>query len=148
MDPVTIGAVLLAIVSGAGGELGTRLWDGAVALVRRPFHRRAPGEGSAAMPTGDAELAALERAPADERKAVALAAVLVARASTDAEFRQALESWWEQASLVGASEGTVTNTISGGTQEGPVLQGRDFSNVTFGSASAVPLVAPSPDQGA
>lgn len=148
MDPVTIGAVLLAIVSGAGGELGTRLWDGAVELVRRPFHRPAPGDSSAPMPTGDAELAALERDPADERKAVALAAALVARADTDAEFRQALENWWERASLVRTSEGNVTNSISGGAQQGPVLQGRDSSNVTFGSAPAVLPVMPSTDQGA
>ena len=32
MDPVTIGAVLLAIVSGAGSQLGTQLWEGVVSL--------------------------------------------------------------------------------------------------------------------
>jgi hypothetical protein len=28
LDPVTIGAVLLAVVSGAGGQLGAQLWAG------------------------------------------------------------------------------------------------------------------------
>ena len=37
MDPVTIGAVLAAIVGGAGGALGTQLWAGVGSLVRRPF---------------------------------------------------------------------------------------------------------------
>ena len=39
--------------------------------------------------------------------------------------------------------GNVTNTISGGTQQGPVLQGRDFSNITFGAPPASPPVPPS-----
>jgi tetratricopeptide (TPR) repeat protein len=141
MDPVTIGAVLLAIISGASGELGSRLWAGVGALVRRPFRRQAPEDNVAALSAGDVELTALERAPADERRAVALAEVLVARAYADGEFRRALDGWWEQASPVRAGAGNVTNTISGGTQHGPVLQGRDFSNVTFGAAPAVPPVA-------
>ena len=36
MDPVTISAVLLAVVGGVAGEAGGKLWDGLVALVRRP----------------------------------------------------------------------------------------------------------------
>ncbi len=146
MDPVTIGTVLLAIVSGAGGQLGAQLWAGVGALVRRPFRRQAPADSEAvALSAGEAELAALERTPADERRAMALAEVLVARAGADGEFRRALEGWWEQAGPVLAGEGNVTNTISGGTQQGPVLQGRDFTNVTFGAAPVVPPVAPSPD---
>jgi len=39
---------------------------------------------------------------------------------------------------VRANIGNVTNTISGGTQQGPVLQGRDFSNITFGAAPVPP----------
>lgn len=146
MDPLTVGAVLLAIVSGAGGELGSKLWTGVSALVRRPFHPRHPAEDAAAlMPSGEPELEALERAPADEGRAVALAEALVARAGADAEFRQALEGWWEQASPLRTGEGNVTNTISGGTQHGPVLQGRDFTGMTFGAAPAVPPpVPPSP----
>jgi hypothetical protein len=157
MDPVTIGVVLLAIAGGAGSELGTQLWAGVSALVRRPFRRHAPagggggGGGGAAelvpLPAGDRELAALAQAPADERRAVALAEVLVARAGADAEFRRELEGWWEQAGPVRAGAGDVTNRISGGAQQGPVLQGRDFSNITFGAVPAVPPVLPSSDQG-
>ena len=111
MDPVTIGAVLLAIVSGASGQLGSELWAGVGALVRRPFRCQAPADGisaARASSAGDAQLAAFERDPADERRAMALAEVLVARADADAEFRRALEDWWKQASPIRASEGNVT----------------------------------------
>ena len=154
MDPVMIGAVLLAIATGAGEGLGKQLWDGIISLVRRPFHHKAAsGEPAAAMvqPTGEAELVALQRAPGDQHKALALAEVLLARSSVDYEFRQALESWWQQAEPIRASisTGNVANTVSGGTQQGPVLQGRDFSNITFGVASATPPpVPPSLEQGA
>jgi hypothetical protein len=143
MDPVTIGAVLLAIVSGAGGGLGSQLWAGVSALVRRPFrHRQAADATAASVSSGEAELAALERATADEGRAVALAEVLVARAGADAEFSRALEGWWDQASLMRTGEGNVTNTISGGTFYEPVLQGRDFSGLTFGAAPDVPPPVP------
>jgi len=145
MEPITIGAVVLAIVSGAGGELGSRLWDGLVSLVRRPFHRKAitSGDAAAMVPTGEAELATLEQALDDEHKAVALAQALLARSGADDEFRAALENWWQQAEPIraGMNIGNVTNTISGGSQQGPVLQGRDFRNITFG----VPPAAPPPD---
>jgi hypothetical protein len=148
MDPVTIGAVLLAIAGGAGSQLGTQLWEGVVSLIRRPFHRKPAASGdkdpAAAAPAGEAELAALEQAPGNQDKAIALAEVLLARSDADDGFQQALEGWWHQAEPVRASinVGNVTNTISGGTQHGPVLQGRDFSNVNFGAAPAkspVPL---------
>jgi hypothetical protein len=103
MDPVTLGAVLLAVVGGASGELGARLWDGVVALVRRPF-RRMDGAGSPAptrpTPPGGAELTALQNAPGDEQRAVALARMLLQRADADDEFGRALASWWEQAAPV------------------------------------------------
>jgi hypothetical protein len=144
---VTIGAVLLAVVSGAGTQLGTQLWEGVVSLVRRPFHRKAATSGdapaAAVVPAGEAELAALQQAPGDRHKAVALAEVLLARSGADDEFRRALESWWQQAEPIRASIGNVANAISGGTQYGPVLQGRDFSNITFGAAPATPPVPPS-----
>ena len=145
MDPVTIGAVLLAIVSGASEGLGKQLWEGIVSLVRRPFrHKAAGGDAAAAavLPSGEAELAALQQAPGDQQKAVALAKALLARADADNGFRQALESWWEQAEPVRASSGNVSNTISGGTQYGPVLQGRDFSNISFGAPPAAPPPGP------
>ena len=147
MDPVTVGAVLAAIAGGAGGALGTQLWAGVSALVRRPFHRAHPaGEATAALPSGSAELVALEQAPADERRALALAEVLVARAGADGEFRDALAGWWDQASQIDIA-GDVANTVSGGTFHGPVLQGRDFTGLTFGPP-APPPVPPGQDKGA
>jgi hypothetical protein len=141
MDPVTIGAVIAAIAGGAGGAMGTQLWAGVSALVRRPFrHAHPAGDTTEGVPDGAAELAALEQAPSDGRRAVALAEVLVARAGADEEFRRALEGWWDQASQIRAG-GNVISTISGGTQHGPVLQGRDFTGLTFGS-SAVPSPGP------
>jgi hypothetical protein len=147
LDPVTIGAVLLAVVSGAGGQAGTQLWEGVVSLVRRPFHREgaASDDTAAAEVThvGETKLAALQQRPSDQHNAVALAEALLARAGTDEEFRRALEGWWQRAEPIRASlnAGNVTNTISGGAQYGPVLQGRDFSNITFG-APAAPDVPP------
>jgi hypothetical protein len=41
----------------------------------------------------------------------------------------------------------VTNTISGGNQYGPVLQGRDFNNLTFGAAPDPPVPPEDPDAG-
>jgi hypothetical protein len=145
---VTIGAVLAAIVGGAGGALGAQLWSGVSALVRRPFHRaHAAGEATAALPSGSAELVALEQAPSDEQRAIALAEVLVARADADSEFGEALQAWWVQASQL-STAGDVTNRISGGTFHGPVLQGRDFSCLTFGPSAAQPRASPAPDDGA
>jgi hypothetical protein len=142
MDPVTIGAVLVAIAGGAGGALGAQLWSGVSALVRRPFRRaHAGGKTTAALSSGSAELVALEQTPGDEQRAIALAEVLVARADADSEFREALQTWWEQASQLSIS-GDVTNRISGGTFHGPVLQGRDFSGLTFGPPTAQPPVPP------
>jgi hypothetical protein len=142
MDPVTIGAVLLAVVNGAGSELGSKLWDGLVTLVRRPFHRKGAVTGDAAtgVPVGEVELAALQQAPGDERKAEALAEALLARSGADDDFREALESWWQRTEPIraGINIGNVTNTISGGSQQGPVLQGRDFGNITFGGPPAAP----------
>lgn len=153
MDPVTIGAVLLAIVGGAGGELGSRLWDGVSALVRRPFrHGQAAATSATAVAVppqdGEAELAALKQSPADKGRAEALARVLLARADTDPEFRQGLEGWWEQAGPIRTGEGNVTNTIIGSTTYGQVLQGRDFNGpITFGAPSAAPPpVSPPNDQ--
>jgi hypothetical protein len=146
MDPITIGAVLGAIISGAGTQLGSQLWEGVVSLVRRPFRRQATGGNAAAViPSGELELAAFEQAPGDQHKAMVLAEALVARSSADEEFRQALETWWQQAEPIRASLniGNVTSTISGGTQQAPVLMGRDFSNITFGAPPPSPPVPPS-----
>jgi hypothetical protein len=143
MDPVTIGAVLAAVAAGAGGALGSQVWAGVTALVSRRF-RHVHAIGTATLvPSGAAELAALEQSPADERRAIDLAEVLVARADFDAGFRRALQAWWEQASQIQIGGGDVANTVSGGTQYGPVLQGRDFTGLTFGSPAAPPVQDPS-----
>jgi hypothetical protein len=38
--------------------------------------------------------------------------------------------------MADASGGEIRSTVSGGTQQGPVLQGRDFSNISFAAATA------------
>jgi hypothetical protein len=146
MDPVTIGAVLLAVITGTSEALGGQLWAGVVSLVRRPLRHRAAAGNEAAVVSGEAELLALQQAPDDQQKAVALAESMLARAATDAEFDQALKAWWDQAEPVRARiANTVTNTISGGTQQGPVLQGQNFSGMTFGAAPPSPSPPQSPD---
>jgi hypothetical protein len=122
VDAVTIGAVLLAIVSGTGSQLGVQLWEGVVSLVRRPFRHKAAAStdtaADAAAPACEAELMALQQAPRDQRKAIALAEALLARSNADDEFRQALEAWWQQARPIRTNIGHVTNAINGGTQYG------------------------------
>lgn len=146
MDPATIAAVLLAIAGGAGTELGSQLWDGLLALIRRPFRGKDQGsreDAIPAVPTGEVELAALERMPVDEERALTLAEIVLARASADSEFGKALNTWWKQTAPIRLREGTVVNTISGGNQYGPVLQGSTFTSITF---TASPETAP-PSQG-
>ncbi len=132
MNPVTVGAVLLAIASGAAGEAGSKLWDAIATLARRPFGNRTKRTAES-IASGAAELAALEAAPHDGERAVALAQALLARSDADSAFRQELEAWWAQTKLLSAGAGSVTNTITGGVHHGPVLQGRDFTNVSFGT---------------
>jgi hypothetical protein len=135
MDPVTIGAVLAAVAGGAGGALGTQVWAGACALVRRPFRRDCSAvDTAAAVSSGAVELAALQQNPIGPDRAVALAEVLLARAGVDSGFCEALQDWWAQARQIHVG-GDVTSTISGGTFHGPVVQGRDFPNLTFGSSA-------------
>lgn len=147
MDPMMIGAVLLAIVSGASEGLSAQLLEGAVSLIRRPFREKgAPdraGPATKVLPVGKEELSALQQDPASEERAVALARVLLARAEADDDFRHGLERWWMQAGPIRQSVAKVANTISGGTQQGPVLQGRDFSNISFGVPPDAPPHLPS-----
>jgi hypothetical protein len=127
-------AVLLAAVTGAGGTLGGQLWAGIVSLVRRPSHGKGISDAKAAeMRSGERALLALRESPGDREKAMALAEALLARSAADPQFRAALDSWWDQAEPIRTGAGDVKNTISGGTQHGPVLQGRDFGNITFGA---------------
>ena len=133
MDPVTMGAVLAAVASGAGGALGSQVWNEICALIRRPFrHGVADDAPGAALPIGDETLAALEQHPADVESATGLAKALITRAARDREFQHELAAWWEQARQVQLGD-QVSNTISGGSQYGPVLQGRDFTDLNFGT---------------
>lgn len=136
MDPVSVG-LLAALAGGAGGELGRQVWAALTALVRRPL-RREGGEEAPAVSSGEAELARLEQDPADQRQAQALSTALAVRAALDADFRAGLEAWQQQAESVRTDDDTVHNTISGGTQYGPVLQGRDFSGLSFTTPPAAP----------
>ncbi|GAA1042162.1 hypothetical protein GCM10009566_42450 [Streptomyces murinus] len=137
MDPVTVG-LLAAMAGGAGGELGRQAWANLSALVRRPFGR---GDGTAVaepdISSGVAELDRLAEAPADPGRAQALSTALAVRAAVDADFRAGLEVWHQWAKRVCAEGGEVRNSISGGTQNGPVLQGRDFSEVSFNTRPPV-----------
>ncbi|MFE3861195.1 hypothetical protein ACFXPT_12290 [Streptomyces goshikiensis] len=133
MDPITA-AALAALAGGLGGEAGRQTWHGLAALVSRPFGRTAAqgaqGDGTPEVSSGELELSGLEGDPADPMRAQALATALGVRAALDGEFRVLLDDWWQRARAI-SSGGEVHNSISGGTQNGPVLQGRDFSSLTF-----------------
>jgi hypothetical protein len=138
MDPVSV-ALLVALAGGVGGELGRQSWSGLSALVRRPF--RGDGGGQApAVSSGEAELVRLAEDPDDQGRAQELSTALAVRAAVDEDFRTHLTAWQKQAKLVRTGDGAVTNTVSGGTQNGPVVLGRDFSNLTF----TTPPPPPSP----
>ncbi|MFE2302456.1 hypothetical protein ACFXAW_30180 [Streptomyces sp. NPDC059445] len=134
-------ALLGALAGGAGGEAGREAWAALTALMRRPF-RGSPR-------AGEAELVRLQDDPADPSHAHALSIALRQRAMADAEFSAALQRWHEQARLVrtgdgdGAGAGDVSNTISGGSFSGPVLQGRDFSDLSF--TTSPPPASPGSD---
>ncbi|WSW77076.1 hypothetical protein OG390_31790 [Streptomyces sp. NBC_00996] len=134
MDPISV-ALLAALAGGAGGELGRQAWAGLTTLVRRPFTRGQDESAQApAVSSGETELVRLQEDPGDSARAQALSTALSVRAAVDAEFTADLRQWHEQAKLVRTGDGDVHNTISGGTQHGPVLQGRDFSGLSFNTA--------------
>ncbi|MEU4150472.1 hypothetical protein [Streptomyces sp. NPDC026659] len=137
MDPITA-AALAALAGGLGGEAGRQAWQGLTALVRRPFGRAATqgaqNNGIPEVSSGELEVSALEGDPADPMRAQALATALGVRAALDGEFRILLDEWWQRAQT-NSSGSEVHNSISGGTQSGPVLQGRDFSSLTFNMAT-------------
>jgi hypothetical protein len=146
VDPISV-ALLAALAGGAGGEMGRQAWAGLSSLVRRPFLRaQGDSSGAPAVSSGAAELARLEEDPDDPERAHALSTALAVRAVLDADFHTGLRQWHEQAKLVRTGEGEVHNTISGGVQHGPVLQGRDFSGISFPiSLPPPPPVAPDTD---
>ncbi|MFD0399671.1 hypothetical protein ACFVHI_16530 [Kitasatospora sp. NPDC127121] len=128
MDPITA-AALTALAGSVAGEAGRQAWQGLSALVRRPFRRGGEQEELPGISSGEVEVAALEAVPADPGRAQALATALGVRAALDPDFRVLLDEWWAQTTA--ASTSSVHNTISGGTQNGTIVQGRDFSNLTF-----------------
>lgn len=132
MDPITA-AALTALAGSVGGDAGRSAWQGLTALVRRPFRRGAPDDGLPdgvpGVSSGEPELTALAAQPGDPLRAQALATALGVRAALDGEFRALLEEWWQEARRGAGDE--IHNSISGGTQNGPVLQGRDFTSPTF-----------------
>lgn len=134
VDPVSA-AVLLAVAGGAAGEMGRQAWASLSGIVRRPVQVPAAEVNAGRAPSsGEAELVALQRDPADTSQAHALSVALHRRAEHDAVFRAGLEQWTQQAKLLRTGDGDVSNTISGGAQSGPVVQGRDFSGITFNSS--------------
>ncbi|MER5916425.1 hypothetical protein ABT124_40065 [Streptomyces sp. NPDC001982] len=147
MDPVSVG-LLAALAGGAGGEVGRQAWAGLSALVRRPFHH---GDSRGQVPvvsSGEAELVRLVEDPGDQGRAQALSTALAVRAALDEDFRTGLASWQEQARLVRTGDGAVTNTVSGGTQHGPVVQGRDFTHLSFTTPPPPPPSAGAPGDSA
>ncbi|MBM7168433.1 hypothetical protein JQK87_08395 [Streptomyces sp. G44] len=145
MDPITA-AALAALAGGLGGEAGRQAWQGLTALVRRPFGRaateEAEGGGAPRVSSGELEVSALEEDPADPVRAQALATALGVRAALDGEFRGLLDEWWQRA-RAGSAGGDVHNSFSGSSQNGQVLQGRDFSGLTFNMTRTTPS-PPSP----
>ncbi|MDX2676773.1 hypothetical protein [Streptomyces soliscabiei] len=129
-------ALLAALAGGAGGEAGRQAWSGLAALVRRPFQRSA-NESAAASPvsSGEVELTRLANAPANAVYAQTLSTALAVRAALDDDFSSRLQQWHEQAKLARTGDGKTSNSISGGTFNGPVLQGRDFSGLSFTPSS-------------
>ncbi|MCX2925258.1 hypothetical protein [Streptomyces sp. NEAU-W12] len=137
MDPIAVG-LLAALAGGAGGELGRQAWAGLSALVRQPFRRGRDAAEAPQVSTGEPELAALGQAPDDQERARALSAALAARTSLDPDFDAGLRQWHEGARLALTEDGGVRNSISGGNQYGPVIQGRDFSGLSFGTQPPPP----------
>jgi hypothetical protein len=150
MDPVSV-ALLGALAGGAGGEAGRQAWVALSALVRRPFRRDREADGPAAV-TGEAALSRLSGCPDDLDCAQHLSAALASRAAADDSFAVDLRRWHDSARLLQIRKDSISNEISGGSFSGPVIQGRDFSQINFGaptdrSVGARPEEPPSPTTG-
>ncbi|MFD4955252.1 hypothetical protein [Streptomyces sp. NPDC058451] len=130
MDPVSV-TLLAALAGGAAGEIGKQAWTSLGELVRRPFRSRDEPDSLTTVSSGLTELVGLQQDPADLVRAQALSTALADRAALDPAFGAGLRQWHEQARLVRTGDGEIHNEISGGTFNGPVLQGRDFSGLSF-----------------
>ncbi|MFI6144881.1 hypothetical protein [Streptomyces sp. NPDC051109] len=122
MDPILIRPEMLIRI--ATDAAHGSLWAALRGLVRRP----APGESA------EPELAAFEESPADPQLARALITALVQRAAQEAAFGAALERWGDIAEDEGGRVGRVTNTISGSTFHGAVIQGGDIHGMNVFNA--------------
>lgn len=129
MDPITA-ATLAALAGGLSGEAGRQAWLGLTTLVRRPFQRGSAEDGAPQISSGEHEAAALECDPADPLRAQALATALGVRAALDGEFRALLEEWQRQQAAP-TSGNVVHNNVSGQVPNGQVVQGQNFSSLTF-----------------
>ncbi|MFE5495438.1 hypothetical protein ACFQ7Z_36525 [Streptomyces virginiae] len=145
MEPVSV-ALLSALAGGVAGEIGRQTWTALGALVRRPFGRG--GGNTPPVSSAEAELTSLATDPGDQGRAQALSTALAVRAAVDEDFRAGLAAWQEQAALVRAEDSAVTNLISGGTLNGPVLMGRDFNNPTFTTPAPPPSSGSASDNAA
>jgi hypothetical protein len=133
VDPIS--GTLLALISGAGGEMGKQIWSSFCDLVRRPLRGVA---SELQISSGEPELISLEKDPSDEALALALSHALAVRAEADLTFRDELTALVQRAQKVLPEPGSVRNIVSGGTVNGPLLQGRDFSNISFGNVTPQP----------
>ncbi|MFD4555364.1 hypothetical protein ACFWP5_13780 [Streptomyces sp. NPDC058469] len=140
MEPISV-ALLAALAGGAGGKAGQQAWAALSSLVRRPFRRRGNAHAVAAR-SGEAELAHLAESPDEVGRAHALSTALAVRAALDADFQADLRRWYELANSL--DTGSFHNEISGGTFAAPVVQGRDFSHISFQTPSS-PQAEPGTD---
>lgn len=143
VEPISV-ALLVALVTGAGNDVGRQAWAGLRGLVARPFHRGQGPTDTATVSSGEVELTRLEQAPTDPARAQAaqaLSTALAARAAVDPVFSADLQGWHEQVRLVRTGDGDVHIEISGEPKfYGPVMNARDVYGVSF--------VTPPPSPGA
>ncbi|MEU6339968.1 hypothetical protein ABZ883_03340 [Streptomyces sp. NPDC046977] len=129
MDPISITvAALAAIAGGAAGEVGSQA---VTKLKEMVFHRGRSSSIEGRTPLAEPELIRLLEDPGSNERARELREALLLRASQDEEFSHGLAAWWDQLRPTVEASGDTHNSISGGTLNGPVLQGRDFSGVNF-----------------
>ncbi|MFF3402169.1 hypothetical protein ACFYW6_27100 [Streptomyces sp. NPDC002659] len=144
MEPISV-ALLVALATGTGGEVGRQAWAWLSSLVRRPSQLGQGTPDTAPVSSGEAELTRLEEAQADparEQAAQALSTALATRAAVDPDFAADLQRWHEHVGLVRTGDGDVHIEISGGTFYGPNISARDVSGV-----STVTPPPPSPGTG-
>lgn len=145
-EVATLAADVVPYVSAAaaayGGAVLARVRDDAAdatvglgrRLLQRIFGTRRDDEP---LPEPVADLVA---DPADEDAVAALRLAVRKALAADTGLQGEVRDMLGQAGVI--ISGNVSNTISGGTQQGPVLQGRDFSNLSFGTSPVPPTGAP------